>query len=137
MSNQNKVKQAKILVIDDSALQSMIIKKILGGDHSYTIRKNGKEGLEAIREEEFDVIFLDLLMPEFTGFEVLENLPKGKSYPIVVASADKQNTSLEKCMEMGAIAFIKKPFEAKEMQSVFNTILEKQNKKGEKNVTHN
>jgi len=126
MSNLSKVKQAKILIIDDSALQSMIIKKILGGDHLYTVRKNGKDGLETLKQETFDVIFLDLLMPEFTGFQVLENLPEGESYPIVVASADKQNSSLEKCMEMGAIAFIQKPFEAKEMQSVFNTILEKQ-----------
>jgi len=62
----------KILLIDDNAEILDLCEKILTSDgHEYTGVDNGKEGLELIRNQKFDVVLLDLVMPEVTGEDVI------------------------------------------------------------------
>ena len=64
---------------------------------------NGLEGIKKIRENTPDLIFLDLLMPELDGFEVLERLKKSDlKIPVIVLTADIQETSKKRCFDLGA-----------------------------------
>lgn len=102
---------AKALIIDDSKFQRNIIKNILK-EMNFDIAEasNGNEALEQYELHLPDCILLDLLMPDKDGFDVLADLKsKGNHVPIIVLSADIQESSKQKCQELGAFAFLNKP----------------------------
>ena len=71
---------------------------------------NGKETMEMILAQSPDCLLLDLVMPEMDGFGVLKAIQeKDLSIPVVVVSADIQDTSRAKCHELGAVGFLNKP----------------------------
>ncbi|WP_421910156.1 response regulator [Methanolacinia petrolearia] len=86
--------------------------------------KGGVEGIELAIEKKPDLIILDLLMPEFDGFEVLKELKrKSVDIPVLIASADIQDTSHDLCMELGAADFINKPINHDKLTTAINRIL--------------
>ncbi|MFC1601417.1 response regulator transcription factor [Candidatus Sumerlaeota bacterium] len=95
---------AKILVADDSWLIRQMVGKVLKANgHEVEEVDNGRRALERAIAEPPDCILLDLLMPELSGFEVLEGLREQKlAVPVVVLSADIQDTSRNRCLELGA-----------------------------------
>jgi len=100
-----------ILIIEDSSFTRRKLASLLR-NHGFEVREasNGREGLDRIREQAPDCIFLDLLMPEMDGIAVLQTLSQeGFSIPVFVLSADVQETSRAKCLELGAVAFLEKP----------------------------
>ncbi len=106
---------ACILVIDDSAFTRQMLAKAL--------KAQGNEVLEAERHKP-DCIVLDLLMPEISGFEVLKTLnEKGLTIPVVVLSADIQETTRAECLELGAVSFLKKPLPENELVEVVQGVL--------------
>jgi len=102
---------AKILVTDDSKFLRNRICKILDRDaHDIVEASNGIECLEMITQESPDVIFLDLVMPEMDGFEVLEALRNQNiGTPVIILTADIQDGVTERCMQLGATAYLNKP----------------------------
>jgi len=82
------VKGKRILVVeDDKNMQFLIKENLKGNEISQAL--NGREGLELLNSEpKYDLIFLDLHMPEMGGEEMVENLPDGYQVPIIVLSAD-------------------------------------------------
>ena len=119
---------AKILVADDSWLIRQMVGKVLKANgHEVEEVVNGREALERATAEPPDCILLDLLMPELSGFEVLEGLRQQKlAVPVVVLSADIQDTSRNRCLELGASQFLNKPFdEEKVLQAINQAICEK------------
>ncbi len=102
---------AKILLIDDSWLTRRGLSGMIGFcGHEIIEAVNGMDGVKKIQDECPDCIFLDLLMPEMDGYEVLEILKaKNIKIPVVVCSADIQNTAKTKCTELGAFSFLNKP----------------------------
>jgi CheY-like chemotaxis protein len=100
-----------ILVIEDSAFtRRQLTKTLTAAGCEVWEAVNGKEGLERIKAQTPDCIFLDLLMPELDGIAVLQKLKQdGSSIPVVVLSADIQETTRTKCLELGAVAFLEKP----------------------------
>lgn len=102
---------AKILIIEDSEFTRRIIVRIIkGAGHEVFEACSGLEGVQKAGVHQPDCILLDLLMPELDGFGVLEALKrKGLAIPAIVLSADIQETSRNKCFELGAIDFVKKP----------------------------
>ncbi|MCG8569689.1 MAG: response regulator [Spirochaetes bacterium] len=115
----------KVLIIDDSMFQISTMKNLLKNKNmELHIAKNGKEGLAQINKNQYDIIFLDLLMPEITGFDVLKELQnKNFSIPVVVITADIQKTSKEECIRLGAKDFINKPVKKDELLEKINSIL--------------
>jgi len=101
----------KILHADDSWFIRHAIRKFLESKNfEYIEAENGKIALDKIIELKPDCILLDLLMPELTGDQVLEKLSEKKiSIPAIILSADIQETTLERCLELGAFAFLNKP----------------------------
>ncbi len=102
---------ATILIIDDSWLTRRGLNTILTGTgHEVVEAENGIDGITAIENKKIDCVLLDLLMPEMDGFEVLRILKsKNNTIPVVVLTADIQNTVKEKCLALGAFDFINKP----------------------------
>ncbi len=116
----------RILVVDDSLFQRNQVKRILqeGGFETFEA-KHGQEALEILKEDTPDLICLDLLMPELDGFGVLENLQtSNNTIPVVVLTADIQETQKQKCLELGAKGFLNKPAKPQELNQVIHDLLQ-------------
>ena len=114
-----------ILIADDAAFARRMVKKALKED-SYEILEasNGKECLEMITTYSPDCIVLDLLMPELNGFEVLKELHKQDSnIPVIVLSADIQDTTRSQCKELGAFNMLQKPPKPAEIREAISEVL--------------
>ncbi|MCW6037952.1 response regulator [Spirulina subsalsa FACHB-351] len=91
--------------------------------HEVIEATNGKHCLEMLENHQPDCLFLDLLMPEMNGYEVLEALQhQGKHLPVVVVTADIQDTSRERCLNLGAIAVLNKPPKPQELKIILQHI---------------
>ncbi|ADK81433.1 MULTISPECIES: response regulator [Sediminispirochaeta] len=102
---------AKLLIIDDSFVARMMIRKVLeSADHEVLEASDGNEGMILIEEKKPDAVLLDLLMPGESGEAVLLRLRKHfPSLPVIVLSADIQETTRERCIRSGANGFVSKP----------------------------
>jgi CheY-like chemotaxis protein len=110
-----------VLVVDDSPMARKMLIKALPSTWDITIAQasNGREALEAYRAGRVDVMFLDLTMPEMDGYRVLEELRKeGLNCLVIVVTADIQPAARERVLDLGAIAFVKKPVNAPAIQAV-------------------
>lgn len=102
---------AKILIIDDSWL----IRKTIAGylkRHGFDFEESvdGAQGLARVDEYGPQCIILDLLMPGLSGLEVLAQLKqKQNTIPVIVLTADIQETTKEKCLSFGVADFVQKP----------------------------
>jgi twitching motility two-component system response regulator PilH len=105
---------ATILIIDDSRFtRSNIAKSLRNSSYKVLEADNGVAGLDMIIKHTPDFVITDLLMPEMDGFELLENLrSRGISVPVIVMSADIQETTRRRIMELGAKTLLNKPFQS-------------------------
>jgi len=102
---------ARILITDDSAFLRRRLRTILdAAGHQVLEAANGVECLDRIATETPDLLLLDLVMPEMGGLEVLAALKgAGNATPVVVLTADIQESVRAECLQLGAFAFINKP----------------------------
>jgi CheY-like chemotaxis protein len=102
---------AVILIIDDSAFTRKRIRDMVKAvGHETLEAANGREGLAMTAAHAPDCILTDLLMPEMDGIEVLEALRKGGSeIPVIVLTADIQESTHARCLALGAKAVMNKP----------------------------
>ncbi len=116
---------ARILVVDDSAYQRLKAHRILEEAGHVTLEAvNGRDGLERIADDGPDCVVLDLLMPELDGIEVLREVrDQGIATPVVVLTADLQDTTRRLCMELGAAAVIHKPVKRDELVGTIDRLV--------------
>ena len=104
----------KILIVDDSKVSRIMLKSTLAkiGDFEVVEAVDGKDGTIKYWEHRPDITFMDLTMPVMDGFEatrmIIEGDPKAV---IIVGTADIQAQSVQRVLELGACAVVKKPFE--------------------------
>ncbi|MBQ3982991.1 MAG: response regulator [Bacteroidales bacterium] len=104
----------KILIADDVMLNIVLVKKVLSS-RPYQIRtaSNGQQTLQAIVEEQPDLLLLDLMMPGIDGFEVIRKIRTGEcgnpNMRIVILSALSREEDKVKCLNLGANGYITKP----------------------------
>lgn len=82
---------------------------------------NGEQALQALEENKFDTLLLDLMMPKIDGYEVLRKLRKGKYQRpdrVIVMSAHAQPAELDGLMALGADAFMPKPFTLADLEEI-------------------
>ena len=106
--------QKKVLIVDDSKLMRIIIKKILSNDDLFVVTCEAGNGIEALSEIERDVpdiIFLDIEMPEMDGVEALKEIRAKYSTKVVVVSSVAQmgSSRAAEVNQLGADAIIEKP----------------------------
>ncbi len=116
---------AQILVIDDSRfLRHLVCNWLLEGGHQVTEAENGADGLVMIASHSPDCILLDLAMPRLDGLEVLEDLrAHGCTIPVIVVTADVQETTSQQCLDLGARAVMNKPSSPKELNEAVSNVL--------------
>ncbi len=102
---------AKVLIVEDSLVSRQhLARHIEKLGHESVLAGDGNVGLDLLRTERPACMFLDLLMPEMDGFEVLEQLRRdGCEVPVYVVTADIQATTKERVLKLGARALLKKP----------------------------
>ncbi len=105
----------KILVVDDSKLiRTMLCRQLEQDGHAVTEAENGREALEVLQSRDFDLMLLDLVMPELNGYETLIRIkadPGLRHLPVIVLSADEEQANAVRCIESGAEDFLPKPFD--------------------------
>ena len=110
-----------LLIVDDSEFSRNMIKRALPSDWDVVIDEAscGQEALDYCNSLQFDVIFLDLTMPDMDGLEVLQALgERGYLSKIFVISADVQSSSKEIALQRGALEFLQKPVTADKLSAM-------------------
>ena len=116
-----------ILVVDDSMLYAAKINKVLElADFNVLHAANGAEGLRLVRETKPDLLLLDVVMPEMSGFEVCKLLRSSESnhiMPIIMLTSNDNQDDIIKGLEIGADDYVVKPFDDRELVArVKNTL---------------
>ena len=108
-----EIKNAKILVVDDIKTNCDVLKRRLeSNEFIVDISMSGKEALEKINQHKYDLILLDVLMPEVNGLEVLIKVREQYSadkLPIIMVSSFDDVESISKCIQLGASDYLSKP----------------------------
>ncbi|NNG68196.1 response regulator [Caldanaerobacter subterraneus] len=117
-----KGKETKdILVVDDSVLVRLMVKDILGGEgYNVVAAVTSEEAVRKIksRKELFDLIIVDINLPDQNGFEFIRNLKSEEKYrhiPVIILSAEATVPSIKRAVEAGAVDYLVKPFKAEEL----------------------
>ncbi|WP_187648051.1 response regulator transcription factor [Nitrosophilus labii] len=108
----------KIFLLEDEIILCKSIDRYLQKiGHEVKICFNGKEGLEIVEKESFDLLILDINVPDLDGFKLLETLKKKHKYiPTIFISALTDIEDITKAFELGCKDYIKKPFHLKELE---------------------
>lgn len=115
---------AKILVIDDSGYQRSVIRQVLTADgHEVVEASDGVEGLAAAKRERPALILTDIVMPNMQGMELLQKMKDDNvGIPVVVVTADIQETTHKQCQNLGAVGLVNKPLKGAAVETLRNLI---------------
>ena len=121
--------QARVLVVDDVEDNRVLLERRLKRQgHAVESAENGRVALEMVRDGSFDLILLDVMMPEMDGYEVLERLKRAQDtrhIPVIMISALDDLSSVVRCIERGAEDYLPKPFDAVLLRARITACLEK------------
>jgi len=118
------MKQSKntVLLVDDSATNNLLLQVVFEqNDFAVEVAFSGKDALKILKRKHIDVVLLDLMMPQMSGFEVLTAIkenPETAKIPVLIVSADSERDDADKALAMGADYFFEKPLQ-------LNAIVEK------------
>jgi two-component system cell cycle response regulator len=105
---------ARLLVVDDDPINRRLLASYLKREgHEVATANDGAQGWELVRAEPFDVVLLDVLMPELDGYEVLERIRADadlQKLPVIMISSVEETDSIVRCIELGADDYLPKPF---------------------------
>ncbi len=116
----------KVLVVEDIALNQLLMKTILDEfGFERDIASNGKIAIEKLKHKTFDIILMDLQMPEMNGFETTEYIRKTlkSNIPIIALTADVTTVDLEKCRSVGMNDYLAKPVNEKLLYNKIRSLL--------------
>ncbi len=120
---------ARLLVVDDNKVNRLLLIRALElQGHRAVGAENGRVALEMVEREPFDLMLLDIAMPEMDGFQVLERLmadSRLRDLPVIVTSAVEGLDSVVRCIELGAEDYLRKPVNPVLLKARVNTSLEK------------
>ena len=118
----------RILVVDDDENILSLERTILEQKgFAVTTADGGAEALKILGEQDFDLVLLDVMMPEIDGFTVCRRIkeePRTKEIPVIFLTAKGGGEALAEGFESGAIMYINKPFTANKLLTIVNTMLE-------------
>jgi class 3 adenylate cyclase len=121
--------QSQILVVDDNKMNRLLLARGLEQQgHRVSFAENGRQALEMLHAQGFDLVLLDVLMPEMDGYQVLGELMADtdlKNVPVIMVSAVGELDSVVKCIEMGADDYLPKPINPVLLKARIGSSLEK------------
>lgn len=119
----------RVLVVDDNNLSRMMLgRAVREQGHEAEMASSGRDALEMLKSSAFDVVLLDVLMPEMDGYQVLEAIMADhalKHIPVIMVSALDEMDSVIRCIELGAQDYLPKPANALLLKARINASLAK------------
>jgi CheY-like chemotaxis protein len=124
-----RVECGTILIVDDNDINRDVLGRQLERQgHTVTAVCDGRAALEAVRTRAFDLILLDIIMPELNGYEVLQHLKEDETthdLPVIMISALDELDTVVRCIELGAEDYLTKPFNSTLLRARTSACLEK------------
>jgi adenylate cyclase len=124
-----KAEPSRILIVDDTeATRELLSRRVAREGHHIVEVSNGRSALDRIAVETFDLILLDMMMPDLNGYEVLTELKADARFrhiPVIVISALDEIDSAVRCIEAGAEDYLSKPFDPVLLRARIGASLEK------------
>ncbi len=109
----------RVLLAEDNPVnQQVAVAMLVKRGHEVHVSSNGREAVEAVKRRDYDVVLMDIQMPEMDGFEAthaIRALPKGKDLPIIGLTAHALSGERERCLSHGMTDYLAKPFKAHEL----------------------
>ena len=120
-------KEKKILILDDNPeILEMVQESLnIAGFSNLTSVQSQKEALEQFEEKSFDLVILDIMLPEGSGFEVLKGIRKTSTVPVLFLSAISDIEKQYQGFELGADDYIIKPFRPRDLELRILSILKR------------
>ncbi len=120
LQNSERLKNVRILAAEDNPVNQLLLKEIFNDlECDLTVVENGLQVLDTLDEHRFDIILMDLQMPEMNGYDATAAIRQSKSYyqdiPIIALSADALTGEKVKCQEVGMNDYISKPFDVNDL----------------------
>ena len=119
----------RLLVVDDNKVNRLLLGRGLEQQgHQVAFAENGRQALEMLRQSKFDLVLLDIQMPEMDGYQVLEALTGDlglRDLPVIITSALEELDSVVRCIEMGAEDYLTKPVNPVLLRARIGASLEK------------
>jgi len=126
---KNLLQNIRVLLAEDNEVNKLLAKSILlhWGIHA-KVAQTGQEVINMVREEDFDVILMDIQMPEKSGIEATQEIrafddEKKKNIPIIALTANALKGEEQKYLAVGMNEYLTKPFTAKELQDVITRVI--------------
>lgn len=127
----------KILVVDDETLIRTVIKEYCSNNNYEVFEaSSGKEALELLLKNKYDLMILDIMMPEMDGFSMLKELPKERRIPTIVLSARREEYDKLAGFDLGIDDYVTKPFSPKELMARIKAVLSRSGKATQKIYTY-
>ena len=129
MGSKTRTEPGHLLVVDDNKVNRLLLSRSLEQQgHSVETAENGRQALEMLRSKPFDLVLLDIQMPEIDGYEVLSQLTSDlhlRDIAVIMTSALDELDSVVKCIEMGAEDYLTKPVNPVLLRARIGASLEK------------
>jgi CheY-like chemotaxis protein len=125
MTEQSNI---QALVVDDSFLNRQLLKTILEEEFQIQVTEagDGAEALDCLTRLTPDFAVLDLMMPVMDGMEALQRIREsGKKFPVIILTADIQEETKERCLQMGVYGFINKPSSEMDIIKMVKVLIQK------------
>ncbi|MDD7317301.1 MAG: response regulator [Prevotella sp.] len=125
--DDEKSDKPQVLLVEDNAEVAQYMRALLGGKYRVMYAMNGREALAKAMEYVPDIIVTDLMMPEMDGYELCRNVRASallNHVPLIIVTAHAEHENLLKAFELGADAYIAKPFNSKELMMRVEKLLQ-------------
>jgi CheY-like chemotaxis protein len=121
------IQNFQVLIVDDNeANRDMLARRLHRKDFNLSMAIDGREALSMIQTNLYDLILLDIMMPEIDGYAVLKYLKEDsrlRDIPVIMISAVEEMDSVMKCMEIGAEDYLTKPFDPEMLKAAVRRCL--------------
>ncbi len=126
MSNKT-LKALRVLLVEDEDKLASLLKNAIGDSfYSFTLAKDGKDGLEKFESLSPDIIITDIMMPNLTGLEMAREIRKvDENIPIIILSAFSESDKFLDAIDIGVVKYFIKPFDPEELLEYIQSIGEK------------
>ncbi len=118
----NNQPYSNILIVDDEPANIFLLEGLLTEEgYSVLTANNGREAIKKLQKNVFDVVLLDIMMPEITGLDILKHIIADETLrntPVIMVSAKSEAEDVEEALDLGAIEYIKKPINEIELLAV-------------------